>query len=491
MSAEPGEPPEPLEIGGYAVERRIAAGGMAVVYLARDAAGNAVAVKRILPHVAHDRGFRERFRHEVEIHARLSHPNVLALLEVSADPPFLAMEYVDGGTLRALLDRLGRLPLEIALIVIRDVARGLGHAHAEGVVHRDVKPQNVLLSRRGDVKVSDFGISRTEEMTKLTQTGSIIGTPSYMSPEQAKGLPLDARSDVFSTGVMLYEAVSGVNPFQAENPAATLRRVVELRPPLLFDVDPALPAEVEALAAAMLEKEPERRPASMGQVAAALEAILATLSVKDAAVQMGRFLELPERYLAVRRERLSSAHLARGKGLLATPGASPEVTLWELFLARRIDPSNAEAERLLAGTAARTGYRVDPAPPSARVAALEAQLLREPENPALLLQTGKLAKLERDFLRLMGAFFRLRRLTIADPYLAGQVTSLVARPPAQAASTAAGPQAAGPARPSPGPAGPAGVPAWLTSRGYDMPLAAGAALGAASLVLGLLLLALR
>ena len=196
---------------GFELKRLLARGGMAAVWAAVDTrTGRPVALKRILPEVAEDPEFRSRFVHEVQLHSQLKHPNVLELLEFgSAGELYLSMELIDGGTLRTVLDNLGRLPPELALFVAAETLEGLSCAHERGIVHRDVKPQNVMVTRAGAVKVADFGISKTSQMTRLTQTGSVIGTPAYMSPEQATASGLDARSDLFSVGVMLHESLTG------------------------------------------------------------------------------------------------------------------------------------------------------------------------------------------------------------------------------------------------------------------------------------------
>ncbi|KAA0252092.1 MAG: serine/threonine protein kinase [Acidobacteria bacterium] len=422
---------DPAVLGGYEVRNVIARGGMAVVYRAFDpAAGREIAVKRILPEAAEDPEFLDRFKHEVRIHSQLSHPNVLSLFGfgVAAEGSFIAMELADGGSLRDLLDRAGPLPPEAVLFLGREVLRGLAAAHTQGVVHRDMKPQNVLLTRDGGVKVADFGISKTAQMTRLTQTGSVVGTPSYMSPEQALARPLGPASDLFSTGVMLYECLAGRNPFETDNPATTLRQILDLVPPSLFAVDPTIPAEVELLLDRLLAKDAARRPPSAEAAARETDALLATLSDGPPAEAFRKLLADPGLAVEVRAEKLSQRHLERARALLASGQASDEVLLWEAFLAHRHGPGNGEASALLSDLARRAGYRVGALPPSPKIAELEARLARDPDSPGLLLQLAKLSRLERDFVRTMRFFLRLRALPIEDPYVRTQVASLVARP---------------------------------------------------------------
>ena len=424
-------------IGGYEARRLLARGGMAAVYAAVDTRnGRPVALKRILPEVAEDPEFRSRFLHEVELHAQLKHPNVLELFEFGRGADlFLAMELIDGGTLRTVLDNLRKLPPELALFVAAETLKGLSCAHDHGIVHRDVKPQNVMVTRAGAVKVADFGISKTSQMTRLTLTGNVIGTPAYMSPEQATASRLDARSDLFSVGVMLHEALSGSNPFLTDNPATTLRRIVDEEPPSLFLHDPAIPAGVEAFCEKLLRKKPDARFASADAAARAAAAELAAMGA-DAAAEFRACLAGPAAWLAARSARRAGESLLLARRLASSGAASPETLLWAALLAVAEDPKGAEARGLYSEALRSSGYRVERGPARGRLAELEGRLRAEPDDPALLLSAAKAAKVDRDFLRLMRWFHRLRRAAIDDPYLLGQVSALVARPAASAHASA-------------------------------------------------------
>jgi hypothetical protein len=433
-------------IGGYEAKRLLARGGMAAVYAAVDTrSGRPVALKRILPEVAEDAEFRSRFVHEVKLHSQLKHPNVLELFAFGEDEElFLAMELIDGGTLRTLLDNFRKLPPELALFVAGETLKGLSCAHERGIVHRDVKPQNVMVTRAGAVKVADFGISKTSQMTRLTLTGNVIGTPAYMSPEQATASRLDARSDLFSVGVMLHEALCGSNPFLTDNPATTLRRIVDEEPPSLFLHDPSLPAGVEAFCEKLLRKKPDARFASAGAAAKAAAAELVEMGVSDAASLFRACLASPSAWLAERAARRASESLALARRLAASGAASPETLLWSALLAVAEDPKGADARALYSEALRASGYRVDRGPARGRLAELEERLRESPEDPALLLSAAKAAKVDRDFLRLMRWFQRLRRAAIDDPYLLGQVSALVGRPaasPHASAETRAVPKA--------------------------------------------------
>ncbi|HKC23236.1 MAG TPA: serine/threonine-protein kinase, partial [Thermoanaerobaculia bacterium] len=202
MSAEPASP---AALDHYRLERRLAIGGMAEVWLAQDQRdGRAVAIKKILPQISTDQAFLERFFHEIRIQIALKHRNVVELLDCSPAPhnAYIVMEYVDGGSLQTLTEKAGRFPWEVALYVAEEALRGLSAAHRKGIVHRDVKPHNIMWKRDGAVKIADFGISQAEHLTRLTVTGMVVGTPAHMSPEQAKGEVLDPRSDLFSIGTV-------------------------------------------------------------------------------------------------------------------------------------------------------------------------------------------------------------------------------------------------------------------------------------------------
>jgi len=263
-------------IDHYRMVRRIALGGMAEIFEAVDEkSGRTVALKKILPHIATDPDFLDRFFHEIRIQISLKHPNVVELLDCSPIPQqaYIVMEFVDGGELHSLRRQSGRFPWEIALYVVQEALRGLGAAHAKGVIHRDIKPQNIMWTRDGCVKIGDFGISHAAHLTRLTHTGTVVGTPAHMSPEQARGEELDARTDLFSMGTVLYELLCGYNPFTADSIAASLRRVAEIEPDLPSLLDPAIPPGVDTFLRMLHAKDRARRIASATAACDALEAL--------------------------------------------------------------------------------------------------------------------------------------------------------------------------------------------------------------------------
>jgi serine/threonine-protein kinase len=261
---------------GYVVERELGRGGMAVVYLARvGSTDRHVAIKLLHPDAASSVGV-ERFLREIRFAGKLTHPNILPVLDsgASAGLPFYTMPFVDGESLRALLERDGRVPLDRALAITSALADALHYAHAAGIVHRDIKPENVLLV--GDtVLLADFGIARAidaaaDDSLTLTTFGGTIGTPAYMSPEQASGDAIDGRTDIYSLALMLFEMLTGAPPFVGMTAQATIaQRIIATAPPLRSAL-PDAPLHVERAIAWALSRDPNDRPSTAAEFALAL-----------------------------------------------------------------------------------------------------------------------------------------------------------------------------------------------------------------------------
>jgi eukaryotic-like serine/threonine-protein kinase len=247
----------------YELVRHIARGGMAQVYLAQDLLlDRPVAIKVLFPELSSDPSFVERFRREAQAAANLSHANIVSIYDWGQGEHtyFIVMEYIDGQTLSSLIRQGPLTPLRAAAIGA-DIASGLDFAHRRGVIHRDVKPGNVLIDRTGQVKVADFGIARAVSHASegLTQTGAVMGTATYFSPEQAQGLPVDSRSDVYSLGVVLYEMVTGKPPFSGDSPVAIAYKHVREYPSLPSSINASVPADFDAIVMAAMAKDPEDR----------------------------------------------------------------------------------------------------------------------------------------------------------------------------------------------------------------------------------------
>ena len=278
----------PVLGGRYELVRRLAQGGMAGVYLARDRQlDRYVALKMLHPQFADDPTFAERLRREAHAAAGLSHPNIVGVYDWGrqGDRYFIVMEYVSGHSLSALIAASGSLNPKAATTVAFEVAAALAFAHRAGIVHRDVKPQNVLLSTDGHVKVADFGIAQVigaGASAGLTEAGMVVGTAAYLSPEQARGEPTDARSDLYSLGVVLYEMLAGRPPFQGDTPVAVAYQHVQDPPVPLSRLGVDVPGALEAATMRLLAKDPEQRYARAEDLREHLQMIRGQIDLSEA-----------------------------------------------------------------------------------------------------------------------------------------------------------------------------------------------------------------
>ncbi len=267
------EPGQALD--GYTIVDVIGRGAFSDVYLARDANGRRLVLK--LPHEAllGDVSAFDRFRREMEIVRRLDHPGIQHSWDEGRDRsrPYLAMEYVDGETLREVLRRRGRVPVAEAVDIVEQLARAMASAHALGIYHRDLKPENVLVTPEGRVVVTDFGIALMAGARRLTWRflTSTIGTPDYMAPEQVQGKRGDARTDVYALGIMLFEMLAGRVPWEGDNPLVVMGQHVNAPLPSLLEIDPTIPPPLEAIVRKCLRKDPDERYADAAALLADLE----------------------------------------------------------------------------------------------------------------------------------------------------------------------------------------------------------------------------
>ena len=279
------------QLGHFEILSALGAGGMGEVYRARQAGlGREVALKVLSPEFSSNAQRLARFEQEAQSASALNHPNIVTIYEIgnSGQTAYIAMELVEGKTLRGLLDG-GQMPLKKMLQVSAALAEGLSKAHAAGIVHRDVKPENVMVSRDGFVKILDFGLAKlaapsnasAETLTRAdpgTEPGTVMGTASYMSPEQARGGAVDFRSDQFSLGVVMYEMATGLRPFQRDSAAQTMAAIIQEEPKPIAELNARAPVALRWIIERCLAKDPEDRYASTRDLARDLEGVRDHLS---------------------------------------------------------------------------------------------------------------------------------------------------------------------------------------------------------------------
>lgn len=269
-------------LSNYKVIEKLGSGGMATVYKAHELSLNrVVALKVLSSRLSQDEEYIKRFHREAQAAAKLNHPNIVQVYAIGEDQGihYFAMEYIKGKSLADIKKEKNVIPATEAIAIIKPVAEALGEAHSAGLIHRDVKPSNIMMDPSGRPKVTDFGIAFvTEAKTKLTQDGSIIGTPEYLSPEQCEGKKVDGRSDIYSLGVTLYEILSGQTPYQADTPVGMLMKIIKGSFPPLNEVNPAVPESVVNVVQKMMETDPQKRYADTGELIRALEEVEKSLT---------------------------------------------------------------------------------------------------------------------------------------------------------------------------------------------------------------------
>lgn len=259
---------EERQIGQYRVDAELSHSSVCTVYRAYDEEGKrSVLLKKLHPQMVKEEDIRLRFEREAKVCARVKHPNIVDIYGIDSSPELtmLAFEFIEGFSLAYVIKQHGHLEWRIALAMLVGLLDGLSFAHSKGVVHRDIKPDNILISNQGQVKIADFGLAIVKDAPKVTQQGMLVGTPAYMPPEGITGGELDEQSDLFSLGVTFYETLTGVSPFQGQNVSETLQKILNFVPDPPSSIVPDIPAEIDRIITRMLDKKPQLRPLSAAQ----------------------------------------------------------------------------------------------------------------------------------------------------------------------------------------------------------------------------------
>jgi serine/threonine-protein kinase len=352
---------ENRRIGRYELLGEIGRGGMATVYRAMDTAlKREVALKLLHPHLADHIEARKRFEREAHAVARLHHPSIVEVYDyadASADEVYIVMELVEGTTLRTFLDRRGGKPLlaEAAALLARHVFAALAIAHEQGVVHRDVKPENILIGADGALKLSDFGIAHLVGIDQMTVTGQILGSPAYMSPEHIEMAELDARADIFSLGTLMYEMAVGAMPFSGKNPHHIIKRIVEGYYDHPLSVNPGVGHGVASIIVRCMQRERDRRYASAAAVVADLDAVLTEMGIDTGAAELAAFFADPDAWEQRRRGPVAEKTLALGHAARRAGRYPVAMDHYNRVLA--LEPGNERALDAVAGLSRRRQIR--------------------------------------------------------------------------------------------------------------------------------------
>ncbi len=338
------------KIRNFEIKELIATGGMAAIYKANQTTlDRIVAVKILHGHLAQDKDFIIRFEREAKAAANLQHENIVNIIDYGQEEEvyFIAMEYVDGKSLKDLLNQVKFIPQEIALGIILEVAKGLGYAHQKGIVHRDMKPANILIGYDGCVKIADFGLAQAQDLTTITVTGAIVGTPAYMSPEQAAGKKVDNRSDIFSLGVVFYEMLTGAKPFKGENYSSVIHEILTVAPAKAFEANPLISKELSTIIERMLEKDPDKRYQNIEEVSEDLAIQMKRSRIEVSRKDIGDFVSTPEEKIKHLLEKRKERHFERGIYFMNSGYEKIDDAIAEFEKVLLLDPNDTKAQSYL------------------------------------------------------------------------------------------------------------------------------------------------
>jgi len=335
------------DFGAFELQEKIGSGGMASVYLAVQKSLNRRVVLKILyPHLAEDEKLVQRFEREARAAAMMRHENIIQVIDCGRhdDVAYICMEFVEGFDLQKWLAVHGAPPIEMALLMIRDLCRGLEHAHGHRIIHRDIKPANVMLTPDGTIKIMDFGLARSgSESTQVTMVGSVLGTPAYMSPEQATGEVVDERSDIFSAGVMAFELLGGTRPFSGDSYSSVLRAILTVPAPDVTSFNPLVPEDVAAIVRGMLQKDAAKRYATIAQVRQELESVIEQLGLLRGRDLLRDYAVGPQEVADMWRRKRTARHMDQGVFFENMGLGKIDDALLEFRRVLYLDPNNAAA----------------------------------------------------------------------------------------------------------------------------------------------------
>jgi tRNA A-37 threonylcarbamoyl transferase component Bud32 len=338
-------------VKNFALKELIATGGMAAIYKAVQVSlDRVVAVKILHGHLAQDKSFITRFEREAKAAANLKHENIVNIIDYGKadDIYFIAMEYVDGVSLKDLMNTIEFIPIHMALAITCEISKGLVHAHEKGVVHRDIKPANILIGYDGVLKIADFGLAQAQDLTSVTVTGSIVGTPAYMSPEQAGGKKVGTQTDVFSLGVVAYEMVTGNKPFAGENYSSVIHEILTNKPNPAIQANPLVSKEINDILEKMLEKDMEKRYGSIAAVGSDISAYCKQKNIDVSRAEIGAFVKAPTEHFDRHRQIRKDKHFERGLYFAGLGREKLDDAIAEFSKVVHLDPADKRAQKHLA-----------------------------------------------------------------------------------------------------------------------------------------------
>jgi len=334
-------------IKDYEIRELIATGGMAAIYKATEiSTGRTVAIKILHGHLAQDKDFITRFEREARAAASLKHENIIDIIGYgeAAGMYYIAMECIDGKNLKDLMNSVKFIPHDFALAITYEICQGIEHAHQKGIVHRDIKPANILIGNDGRLKITDFGLAQAQDLTSITVTGAIVGTPAYMSPEQAAGKRIDTRSDIFSFGVVIYEMVTGTKPFQGESYSSVIHAILTVPAPRPIDANPIVDDRISAIIEKMLQKDADKRYQNVTRISEDVYNFFKEHNIEITAKKIGEFIEDPRRISQSKIKEAKEKHLKRGLYYMTKGKPNVDDAIKEFERVQYLDPEDDHAK---------------------------------------------------------------------------------------------------------------------------------------------------